>query len=138
MSYFLKSRRFQISHRHFSLYKRFLEIKKHLIDLINIIDTLFDEILYNEVPFPGMRQGIPSLSQKLLQFREGEFQGDPQSERRCPRGLIIRMGPNLRKKLPIQIGFLIALRVKLATPISNGGLFGTPPGFCTDTCLWQV
>ena len=27
---------------------------------------------------------------------------------------------------------------KLATPISNGGLFGTPPGFCTDTCLWQV
>ena len=28
--------------------------------------------------------------------------------------------------------------VKLATPISNGGLFGTPPGFCTDTCLWQV
>ena len=28
--------------------------------------------------------------------------------------------------------------IKLATPISNGGLFGTPPGFCTDTCLWQV
>ena len=28
--------------------------------------------------------------------------------------------------------------LKLATPISNGGLFGTPPGFCTDTCLWQV
>ena len=27
---------------------------------------------------------------------------------------------------------------QLATPISNGGLFGTPPGFCTDTCLWQV
>ena len=30
------------------------------------------------------------------------------------------------------------LVTKLATPISNGGLFGTPPGFCTDTCLWQV
>ena len=71
MSYFLKRRRFQISHRHFSLYKRFLEIKKHLIDLINIIDPLFDEILYNEVPFPGMRQGIPSLSQKLLHFADG-------------------------------------------------------------------
>ena len=27
--------------------------------------------------------------------------------------------------------------VKLATPISNGGLFGTPPGFCTDTCTCQ-
>ena len=31
-----------------------------------------------------------------------------------------------------------SLVTKLATPISNGGLFGTPPGFCTDTCLWQV
>ena len=26
-------------------------------------------------------------------------------------------------------------RAKLAIPISNGGVFGTPPGFCTDTCL---
>ena len=60
-----------------------------------------------------LAEGI-DLSQKLLQFSEGKLQGDPQSERRCPRGLIILMGPNLRKKLPIQIGFLIALRVRHA------------------------
>ena len=41
--------------------------------------------------------------------------------------------PPLRGTFPARVMLL-----KLATPISNGGLFGTPPGFCTDTCLWQV
>ena len=118
MSYFLIPKKAALPNvvrrYHSSLYKRFVEIKQHLIDLINIIDSLFHKILYDQVAFSGMRQGIPCLSQKLLQFREGEFQGDPQSERRCPRGLIIRMGPNLRKKLPIQIGFLITFRIRHA------------------------
>ena len=27
---------------------------------------------------------------------------------------------------------------KSATPISNGGLLITPPGYCTGSCPWQV
>lgn len=110
MSYFLIPKKAALPNvvrrYHSSLYKRFVEIKQHLIDLINIIDSLFDEILYNQVAFSGMRQGIPCLSQKLLQFREGEFQGNPQGERRCPRGLIILMGPNLRKSFRSKLAFL--------------------------------
>ena len=30
------------------------------------------------------------------------------------------------------------LFVKSATPISNGGLLITPPGYCTGSCPWQV
>ena len=40
--------------------------------------------------------------------------------------------------LPHRSPPILPASIKLATPISNGGLFGTPPGFCTDTCLWQV
>ncbi len=30
------------------------------------------------------------------------------------------------------------LVMKSATPISNGGLLITPPGYCTGSCPWQV
>ena len=50
----------------------------------------------------------------FIKIRLAIDKGNPQSERRCPRGLIIRMGPNLRKKFPIQIGFLITFRIRHA------------------------
>ena len=34
--------------------------------------------------------------------------------------------------------FPARLKVKSATPISNGGLLITPPGYCTGSCPWQV
>lgn len=86
MSYFLIPKKAALPNvvrrYHSSLYKRFVEIKQHLIDLINIIDSLFHKILYDQVAFSGMRQGIPCLSQKLLQFREGGVPG--QSPERAP------------------------------------------------------
>ena len=100
-------------------------------------------------------------SQPRLAALGSPFQGKglawtlpPSYGRRCPEGAEVGWGKrdekergrssqagNLRKypsaagAVPLpQWGRLL----KLATPISNGGLFGPPPGFCTDTCLWQV
>ena len=33
---------------------------------------------------------------------------------------------------------VVNVREKSATPISNGGLLITPPGYCTGSCPWQV
>ena len=60
----------------------------------------------------------------------------PREPTSAPSGHLL---PTEGGRMPPTAAFPIwVMLLKLATPISNGGLFGTPPGFCTDTCLWQV
>ena len=57
--------------------------KQHLIQFINIVVSVYQEILHDHIKFTAMRKGKTRPADKILCFIDIQFQSKSESQRRC-------------------------------------------------------
>lgn len=87
--------------------QRLIKGEQHLIQLEDIIIAVLDEIFYDDIKLAAMGQGITRTGNEIFRLRQIQLQCNCKSQARRLRRLIIPIVPYLRKKLAVDICFLI-------------------------------
>ncbi len=89
---------------------------KDPIDVVEIIDMLFEEVLNNNVPLAAVRQSITGAGQKILRFRERQLQRESKCDTCVFCRFILPVGYDLREQPPIDLRGFIYVGILHMTP----------------------
>ena len=79
--------------------KRLVKGKQDFIQFINVVVSVYQEILHDHIKFTAVRKGKTRPADKILCLIDIQFQSKSESQRRCLGGLIVHIVSDLRKQL---------------------------------------
>ena len=89
-------------------------VEQNLIDLVDVVESLLDEVFHDDVELTAVGDCKPCFAQQTRRFCHREFQRHCEGEHRWLAGFIVGVRPDLAEQPLVDVGPFVALGIREA------------------------